>query len=302
MSKQPPAQSDSPTVSKTPSKLVTRWTTRSSLRKARGSFGMSRSRSLRRAAYLTAGVGMAFAILFLLAYWFLSEIPDVTASDAELAAFYLSDYRRLPILAGVYIQPFAGIAFLWFIVALRMWISASARRISELSSNIQLISGIIFIAVFFVSAAATASTAAVIQFSSAPFSPTAARLLPQFGNTLTFVFAMRMAAMFIFTTSNIGRGARILPRWFLILGYIVGVFLLLSAGFRSLFVLAFPVWMIILCILLLHRASRIPTDARLPHHQDIWMPGLLTQEESPPGTGQDEEESKQIQYTVTKEI
>lgn len=270
MAEEPVEQSCSPVDAQTPSTSSRRGANRFPLREARSRYEPARGRSLRRAAYLTAGVGLAFAILFLLAYWLLSGIPGVEASDDEMAAFYASDARRLPILVGVYVQPFVGITFLWFIVALRMWIAAGTRHVNQLSSNIQLISGIIFIAVFFVSAAATASTAAVIQFSTAPFSPTAARLLPQLGNTLTFVFAMRMAAMFIFTTSNIGRKSKILPRWFLVFGYIVGFFLLVSAGFRSLFVLAFPVWMLLLGIILLHRASQIPADARLPRGQGIW--------------------------------
>lgn len=247
-------------------------------------------RSLRRAAYLTAGVGLAFAVLFLLTYWLTSGLPGPQSSDAEILEFYQSDARRLPILIGTYVIPFAGIAFLWFIVALRMWIAASTRHINELSSNIQLVSGIIFIAVFFASAAATATTAAVVQFSTAPFSPTAARLLPQFGNTLTFVFAMRMAAMFIFTTSNIGRSAKILPRWFLILGYVVGIFLLLSAGFRPLFVLAFPIWMLLLCFILLSRAARIPPDARVPREKGVWVPGPLPDENPSPGVKKEGEE------------
>jgi hypothetical protein len=233
---------------------------------------------------------MAFALLFLLAYRLTSGTPGPQASDAEILEFYSSEASRLPIIIGTYIMPFAGIAFLWFIVALRMWIAASTHHISELSSNIQLVSGIIFIAVFFTSAAASASTAVAVQFSSAPFSPTAARLLPQFGTTLTFVFAMRMAAMFIFTTSNIGRNAKILPRWFLYLGYVVGIFLLISAGYRPLFVLAFPIWMLLLCFILLGRASRIPADARLPREKGVWAPGPLPREQPSPETKQDGEQ------------
>jgi hypothetical protein len=52
------------------------------------------------------------------------------------------------VLVGLYLMPFAGIAFLWFIVALRMWITHSASRENVLLSNIQLVSGIVFIALF----------------------------------------------------------------------------------------------------------------------------------------------------------
>jgi hypothetical protein len=55
-----------------------------------------------------------------------------------------------------------------------------------------------------------------------------------------FVFSFRMAAMFVFTTSAIGRASGILPRPFVWSGYAVGLFLLLSAGFEGWFALAFP--------------------------------------------------------------
>jgi len=70
--------------------------------------------------------------------------------------------------------------------------------------------------------------------------------------------------MFVFSTSTIARGAKILPRWFTLAGYVVGVFMLLSASFSPVLVLAFPVWMLGLCVLLLLRARRI--DASLTFH------------------------------------
>ena len=75
---------------------------------------------------------------------------------------------------------------------------------------------------------------------------------------------MRMAAMFVFTTSSIGRNAGILPRWFVLAGYAVGLFLLLSATFSVFLVLVFPVWVLVLCGFLLYRARQIPADAVVP--------------------------------------
>jgi hypothetical protein len=71
---------------------------------------------------------------------------------------------------------------------------------------------------------------------------------------------MRMAAMFVFTTSNIARSAGVLPRWFVYLGYIVGLFLLLSATFSTFLALVFPVWLLTLCVLMFLRARKIPAD------------------------------------------
>jgi hypothetical protein len=45
-------------------------------------------RPLRRAATLTAGLGAAYAVLFLLSYWLLSDLPGPRAPDDAVVAFY----------------------------------------------------------------------------------------------------------------------------------------------------------------------------------------------------------------------
>ncbi|HKS71246.1 MAG TPA: hypothetical protein VJQ45_12550 [Ktedonobacterales bacterium] len=220
----------------------------------------ARRGSLRRAAYLTCAVGAAHAVLFLLSYWLLSNAPGSRASDSQIAAFYHAGNQRHVILAGLYLMPFAGIAFIWFIVTLRMWIAAQLPRENALLSNVQLVSGILYVALFFATAAAISALPASVEFSSVPISPIMARLFPQFGFALLFVFAMRMAAMFVFTTSSIARSAGVLPRWFIYLGYLVGLFLLLSATFSPLLVLIFPLWLLTLCALLLWRARALSAE------------------------------------------
>jgi len=144
-----------------------------------------------------------------------------------------------------------------------MWISQSNRREDILLSNIQLVSGILYVALFFASAATSSATAASVEFADATVAPDVARQLPLYGNALMFVFAARMAAMFVFATSNIGRANRVLPRWFTLLGFAVGVFMLLSASFTPLLILVFPVWMLGLSFLLLLRARHLPVTSTL---------------------------------------
>ena len=66
--------------------------------------------------------------------------------------------------------------------------------------------------------------------------------------------------MRLFTTSTIGRSAGIFPRWFAYAGFAVGGFLLLTAAFTPFLVLLFPALIIVLCVLLIDWARRIPTD------------------------------------------
>jgi hypothetical protein len=141
-----------------------------------------------------------------------------------------------------------------------MWISGTARRINELLSSVQLVSAIVFVVLFFATAASLAVTASSVEFTDSQIDPVVARQFPNYGATLLFVFGMRMAAMFVFTTSNIGRHAKILPLWFVIISFVVGAFLLLSASFSRVLALVFPIWVIILSLILLDRALRIPKD------------------------------------------
>jgi hypothetical protein len=120
-----------------------------------------------------------------------------------------------------------------------------------LFSNVQLVSGILFIALLLEAAAAYSIDAAVVEFSNGSLNPALARQFPQLGRVLRLVLAMRLAAMFVIATSSIGRYTRVLPAWFIWLGYVVGAFLLLAATLSAVLILVFPVWVLTLCVLLL---------------------------------------------------
>jgi hypothetical protein len=87
--------------------------------------------------------------------------------------------------------------------------------------------------------------------------------MPTFGRTMLLVLAMRMAAIFVFSTTTIARGSGVLPRWFIVAGYVVGVFLLLSVTLSPILIVVFPAWVIVLCVLLIQRARQIPGDLTL---------------------------------------
>jgi len=223
-----------------------------------------RGRSLRQAATLTAIVGVVHAILFIVAYFLLAQVPGPEATDEEIYAYYSSSSGSLPSLVGLYIMPFAAIAFMWFIVALRMWETFSVRRENLLYSNLQLVSGILYVAMLAVGAAAQGVLAASAAYATGPIDPVVARQFPQYGSTILIVFATRMAAIFVFTTSSIGRTTGVLPRWFAYVGYVVGLFMLLSATLHPALALVFPTWLLGLSAILLIKARAIPRDARLP--------------------------------------
>jgi len=239
--------------------------------------------SLRRAATLTALAGITHAVLFLVSIALLSTVPGPHATDEEVIAFYNSPETRRVLVVGLYLMPFAGIAFLWFIVSMRLWIrSAVVHSRNELFSEVQLVSGIVFLALFLTAAAATSSTAAAVEFTDEPVTGIDARILPNFGSTLLLVLAMRMAAIFVISSTNLARSSPFIPRWFVIAGYVLGLFLLLSISLSTVLVLAFPTWIIVLCVLLLQRARHIPQEVPI-------QPGLMTKHLDELGTSEEVE-------------
>ena len=218
--------------------------------------------ALRKSAMLTAALGLLHSAFFVAAIYMVGKAPGPTATDAEIVEYYSGNERRWILAAGLYLLPFAGIAFIWFTVALRAWSKGYIRRENALLSNVQLVAGVIYTAVLFVAAASSSVSASVAEFSD-HIDPMLARQFPQFGSALIFVFAMRMAAMFVLTTTNIMKSTKITPKWFTILGYFVALFLLLTWSVDRALVLVLPIWITIFCILVILRARRIPKTGSL---------------------------------------
>lgn len=207
-------------------------------------------------ALVAAIAGIVFVVLYTVSYYLLTRTPLGSAPDAEIIEYYAESQNRTIILAGMITVPFAGIGFLYFMEALRATARASGLRFSRVLASANLATGIIFVALLFVASAGLVAMPAAIRFAGMETDPVIARMLPLFSTTVLLMFAMRMAAMFVFTASSIGRATGLLPSWFAWLGYVVGVLLLLTASFADWFALVFPAWVLALCVMLLWRRSK----------------------------------------------
>jgi hypothetical protein len=218
---------------------------------------------LRRSAALTGIVGAAFSLLFLLSLWLLSTAPRPHDSDEAYIHFYTSDDRKKVVLVGLYILPLAAVAFIWFIAALRQWTTHSRRRGSQLIATVQLLSGVAFITLALASAAASTMPAALVELSDETLKAEVARDFPLFGNALLLVFGVRMAAMFVMTTTNIASKVGFMPRWFGIISLLVAAVLFLSASLSVWLAVVFPAWVLALGILIIVNAYRMGPDSPL---------------------------------------
>ena len=199
--------------------------------------------------------GIAYSVLTFVALSRLSRFPSLSLSDDELTAWFDDDAHQAWLIGALALASVGSIAFLWFIAVIR-------RRLGDLEdkffATVFLGSGIVYVAVWLIGAAALAAPAvAMTQLNAGTVSPASATLAGGIGGSLILVVAPRLQAVFIFTTSTVIMRSRVLPSWLAILGYLTGLALFIVPLVTQPAGLLFPVWVLIVsAVLLVNR----PTD------------------------------------------
>lgn len=157
--------------------------------------------------------------------------------------------QRSAVRTALELLPFAGIAFLWFMGALR---EQAGEGEDKFVSTVFLGSGLVFVATLFGAAAAAWTVLGESQQDS-PFGR-------HFVYALLSTYAMRMAAVFIITTATIGRRLDLLPRPLVVLGYLGGLTLLVVGADVPWSELVFPAWVLLLSLNILR--GRRPEASR----------------------------------------
>ncbi|MDQ2636033.1 MAG: hypothetical protein M3Y83_04040, partial [Actinomycetota bacterium] len=125
-------------------------------------------------------------------------------------------------------------------------------------------SGLLFLAMIFASSAVGAG---LVASRAGQADVTARDEVAAFGQAMLEVFGttygLRMAAVFMISLATIWLRTGLMPRWLVVVTYLVAAGLLIAADVSMWLVLAFPLWVLVVSILLLVRAGVIDLD-----HQD----------------------------------
>ncbi len=201
--------------------------------------------------------GILFAVLFTIALVLIYTTPRLSASDAEITAFYAGSSTVL-VTVGLYLVPFAGIAFLWHAHTTRLLIKSRTPSPSAIPYGLQLVSGILFVVLLFAGAASAGSVALLKDLTSAPLPSTDfIRGMLAVGYGMVFVYAIRGAGMYALTTTTLLRGAGIMPTWLAVVSYLLALFLLVSTTLHPVVVLLFPTWVVVAGLVVFIRAGRV---------------------------------------------
>jgi hypothetical protein len=212
-------------------------------------------------ARLSALTGILFAALFVLALVFVDTTPHLSASDADITAFYNSSSTVL-VTVGQTLVPLAGIAFLWHAHTTRLLIESRTPSPSAIPYGLQLVSGVLFVVLLFAGTASAGSVALLKDLTNAPLpSVDVARGLLGLGYAMIFIYSIRGAGMYALTTTTLLRQAGIMPTWLAIVSYLLALFLLVSTTLHPVVVLIFPTWVVVASLVVFIRAGRLAQPA-----------------------------------------
>jgi hypothetical protein len=180
---------------------------------------------------------------------------SVPADPADAREWLTDSGRRHAVLLAVNLVPFAGIAFLWFIGAVR---DRLGDREDRFFATVFLGSGLLFVAMMFAAAAVAGSL--VVGFGGGVHPSAGASQTWRFGGSVSHAllttYGMRMAAVFMITTATITLRYEVIPRWLGFAGYASALALLLGVNFLSWLELLFPLFVLVVSIHLLIESFR----------------------------------------------
>lgn len=200
--------------------------------------------------------GLAFAMLFVASIVLLHDQPTGGSTASEIRDFYLRENAATVAVVGMYLVPFCGIAFLWFIGSVRNLIGD---REDRFFATVFLGSGLLFVAMLFVAAGAGGALLIAVRFRDQPVpSPDVLVAVRSLAFAFLYVYAMRMAAVFMIVVSTIGARLHVFPRWLVVFGYLAALVLLVNLSYSDVLILVFPAWVAAVSIVILRAGQRIP--------------------------------------------
>ena len=200
--------------------------------------------------------GMLFSVLLLAVFWLLRT--SIPADPQEPGSWLLKSSGKVALALNL--MPFAGIAFLWFIGVLRDRLGQQEDRFF---ATVFFGSGLLFLATLFTGAAIIG--AILIAFAMQPqeligsatfhFARAAAYIMVN-------VYMIKMASVFMTTTSTLAMYTGIAPRWLAVLGIVLALILLFGSFYISWSFLVFPLWVFLLSASMLRDSLRRASELR----------------------------------------
>ncbi|HEX7566624.1 MAG TPA: hypothetical protein VF396_25745 [Bradyrhizobium sp.] len=190
--------------------------------------------------------GIVFSLMMFAIFWLLRQ--SIPADPLNSGTWLTSSTRTIALALNL--VPFAGVAFLWFIGVLRDRLGQHEDRFF---ATVFLGSGLLFLAMLF---AAAALIGAMMLLASAAepnelINSATFRLARAATYIIMNVYAIKMAAVFMFSTSTVVVYTDIAPRWIAYTGFLLALLLLIGSCYISWSFAVLPAWVLLISVYVL---------------------------------------------------
>ena len=206
-----------------------------------------------------------FAVFFTVGLILIRISPLATADDdTRLVRLFRESEDWWLLIGSLYLLPFAGIMFLWFVAVIRDQVG---EREDRFFATVFFGSGLLFVASLFATAAVSGSLVVSVRYLGlGPPTASEVDLVRALSYTLLFAISTRAAAVFLLSLGTIGLRSGVFPRWFAFTGYGLGLVLMLAVTMLDWVVLVLPAWVAVVSLFILRRerARRNEHERPLP--------------------------------------
>jgi Domain of unknown function (DUF4386) len=201
--------------------------------------------------------GIVFVVLMLTGAYFVTDVPEADASANEIAGYLADSGNHTRNIVGAYLWVLGGLAFLGFVTGLRAVLRRAEGGPGTLSSLV-FGAGVVFTAVWSVSAVTLAAVAYAVEFSDAPVSnPDIVRVLPQMAGLLLLLGGGFVGILLLLATSILTFRTGVLPRWLAWFGILVAIALVFDVIYMN--IVPLLAWVVGASIVLLRRQEETAT-------------------------------------------
>jgi len=194
-----------------------------------------------------AVAGIIFSVLFTASIVLIRLALPEELSGTNTAAWLQGNTATVSL--ALTLVPFAGIAFLWFMGVVRDRLGTLE---DQFFSTVFFGSGLLFLAMIFASAAVAGGILASYAIAADTLTKSGVII---FGRaimyTITNVYAIRMAGVFMISLGTIWIRTRVMPRLFVFLTYALALLLLVSSNLTLWLILVFPAWVLVVSMFIL---------------------------------------------------
>lgn len=203
--------------------------------------------------------GIIFSILLIVCMLLIRS--STPANPLAAATDFMRHSRRISLALAL--LPFAGISFLWFVGVLR---DRLGKHEDRFFSTVVFGSALLFLAMIFI---AGTIAGGIISFAGRDFEHLVESGAYTLGRIEIYqvmhMYAIKMAGVFMISTSTIAVKTGIIPRWMSYLGFVLALMLLLIFERIDWILLVFPVWVLMISVYFLIENFRgAPEAAAMP--------------------------------------